>query len=444
MIGCIIQARVGSTRLPGKVNELIQGKTILEHLIERLKKAKLVEKIVIAVPETEEDKQLEEVAKKYGVDFFQGSEEDVLERYVECAKEFGIDTIARVCADSPLVSGKYLDETIKAHNESKNDYTSPEKQLPEGTWAEVVSLQALEKTQAETSEQKYKEHVTLFARTHPEKFRVGEISGSEKLYRQGIKLSIDTESDLKLVKAIVEEIGKDVSEIEIKEIVELFDKKPELFSKHSSSGKPYVSVMINTYNYGKTLEKAIQSALNQTMPSTDYEVIVVDDGSTDNTAEILKRFEDRIRVFRQENRGVYAATNLAFKNAKGKYVIKLDADDWFEETCLEKMFRALEQEPDASFAYIDIKHVKNGKETLVSLKEFDVFKTIACGIMFRKDKIIRANNSNDMYNEKLFFPEHDLLFKLIKKYNGIYVPKTHYNYRRHKKSLTVKQGAQEK
>ncbi len=449
MIGCIVQARVGSKRLPGKVNEKINGKTVLQHLIERLQKAKLLDCIVIAAPDTEQDKQLAETAEKCGVGFFQGSEQNVLDRFIKCAERFGFDTVVRVCADSLFTSPLFLDETVREHIAKGNDYTSADRQLPEGTWAEAVSLHALRRAQKEARGEKYAEHVTLYIRERPKEFRIGCIGKSEKkfkpesigkgenLFRQGLKLSIDTTSDLALVKAIVERIGKPVAEVEVREIVGLFDKDTTLFEKYSSGGKPFVSVMINTYNYGKTLGKAILSALNQTMPSTDFEVIVVDDGSTDNTQQVLKRFAWKIRVFRQKHKGAYAANNLAFKSAKGKYVIKLDADDWFEKDILQKMFNALEKAGNAGFAYADVRHVRNGKKRVVSLRKFDVFKTIACGIMFRKKGIIELNGEEKMYNEKLFFPEYDLLLRLSRKRKGVYVGGPYYNYFRHGKSLTA-------
>jgi N-acetylneuraminate synthase len=430
--GAVIQARAGSTRLPKKAFAKIAGSTLTEHVIQRTKQAKALESVVVAVPDTEQNRPLIKTASGLGTKAFAGPEKNVLERTIRAAEENGLSQIVRICGDSPLIDPAFIDLAVKQHLLEENDYTTAVGILPEGLDFEVVSLKALKRARKASKSARHREHVTLFIRENPKKFRAGMLAKGKWLYRHGLKLTVDRKQDLQLMKALAKK--KNFSKLNAKSLVSLFDKKRGFF-KNVPEKKPLVSVMVNTYNYGKTLERALQSALNQSLGKDKYEVLVTDDGSTDSSWEILAKHRRQIDARWQKNQGAYAANNKNFERAKGKYVIKLDADDLFEKTILEKMLAALEKNKKAGFACCDIVHVRNGKKKTVSLKKFHVFKTIACGIMFKKSAI--KNAGKKMYNPILFFCEYDLLLRLLKESKGIYIPGTCYYYFRHKKSLTA-------
>lgn len=111
-------------------------------------------------------------------------------------------------------------------------------------------------------------------------------------------------------------------------------------------GFPLISVIIPTYNYAAFLARAIKSVLCQGYPN--FEIIIIDDGSTDNTAEVVIK-DDRIHYFYQENRGLAAARNAGIDRSKGSYLVFLDADDWLEPGALEKNYDALKNKPDVAF-----------------------------------------------------------------------------------------------
>ena len=108
----IIQARTGSSRLPGKIMMKIEGKTMLEHMIERVSKSKKLDKIVIATTTKENDDVIVSLAKQLKIDYFRGSEDDVLDRYYKASKQFDADVVVRLCSDSPLLDGKIIDDVV--------------------------------------------------------------------------------------------------------------------------------------------------------------------------------------------------------------------------------------------------------------------------------------------------------------------------------------------
>jgi glycosyltransferase involved in cell wall biosynthesis len=128
--------------------------------------------------------------------------------------------------------------------------------------------------------------------------------------------------------------------------------------------KPFVSAVICCYNYGRYVDQAIDSALAQKWPKDRYEVIVVDDGSTDDSPEVLARYGDRIRVIRQENQGVLAATSAGFAAARGEFVGTLDADDRWLPTAVPTLVAALRRNPDVGLVMGDLRVVDDAGEVL--------------------------------------------------------------------------------
>lgn len=195
-----------------------------------------------------------------------------------------------------------------------------------------------------------------------------------------------------------------------------------------------ISVIIRTYNSAKYVKEAIDSILKQTIEPDLYEIVVVDDGSTDNTKDILDLYKNRIKLIEQEHKGAIQALNTGIKKAQGIYVILLDADDMFTPQILEKMLNVFEKSKGIDFVYCDYheRDMETGKQRIISLRD-NIFHSVAGGIMFKK-KILEESG---MYNENLIFPEYDLLIKLQKKYKGEYIPHPLFVYRRYSKSITA-------
>ena len=209
----IIQARMGSQRLPGKMMVDICGKPLLEYLIERVKRSQLLDVIVIATTPNKEDDVIEEFAKKFRVEVFRGSEEDVLARYFEAAEHFHADVVVRICGDNPLTDPREVDKLIQHHLSTGADYSanssyhlpSP-KGLPDGVGAEIFSMDALRKAYKLATEQYHREHVTPFILRNPNLFRIERLDAEPGLQRPDIELDVDNLEGLQYVRKVFQQL----------------------------------------------------------------------------------------------------------------------------------------------------------------------------------------------------------------------------------------------
>ena len=227
MIGCIIQARVGSSRLPGKVMmKLDNENTVLEYVIKQLSFCKLIDKKIIATTNLEQDNVIEEAAKKLGLECFRGSTENVLDRYYECAKRFNLEHILRITSDCPLIDPGIVDRVIEEYLTKKYDYVSNTliKTFPIGMDAEIFSFNILEDVWKNATLESEKEHVTPYIRNKKGNYRLQNILNLEKM--DHLRLTLDRIEDFNLIKKITTEIDK--RPIMIKDILDLFSKQPEL------------------------------------------------------------------------------------------------------------------------------------------------------------------------------------------------------------------------
>jgi spore coat polysaccharide biosynthesis protein SpsF len=228
-IVAIIQARMGSERLPGKVLARIGNSSLLTILIHRLRQSKYLDEIVVATTTKTIDDVIVELAKHEGVRWYRGSDQDVLDRYREAAKRLDADVIVRVTADNPLTDPELTDRLIEAHLKDKWDYSyCPD--APLGTAAEIIDHGALDTASRAASSWSEKEHVTLYFRLHPDDFAVQTIKSKIKA---GIRLTVDTAADLTLMNALDEMLGP-LQDVNIKNVVELVKNNPELseINKH--------------------------------------------------------------------------------------------------------------------------------------------------------------------------------------------------------------------
>lgn len=193
-----------------------------------------------------------------------------------------------------------------------------------------------------------------------------------------------------------------------------------------------ISIIIPTYQCEKFIARAVRSALNQNYPKDLYEVIVVDDGSTDNTSIILEAFESDIRVIKHDsNMGLSAARNSGLKKARGRYVVNLDADDYIHKDLLNVGSLYLDLNPSFDAVAFDYFLVQDNEKHICRV--FANEKPIACGILFRMEQLIDIG----LYDVKFLAREdEDLRIRFLKKYNIEYVHLPLYRYRKHQNNLT--------
>jgi spore coat polysaccharide biosynthesis protein SpsF len=225
----IVQAHMSSSRLPGKVAKKILGKTMLEHLIDRLNLAKLVDELVIATTFAQVDEKIVEISDSLGVSCFRGSEENVLERLFLAGRWAGSDVVIRVTSDNPLTDPFTIDRMIEAHFRNKMDYTWTSG-MPLGTAAEVVSLKALS-TAYELAKDPYDlEHVTPFIRRNRDMFKIQILSALPELNRPEIRLTLDYPEDLFFITEIFNCLYKIGEVFPLNQVLELLDNHPELLN----------------------------------------------------------------------------------------------------------------------------------------------------------------------------------------------------------------------
>lgn len=253
MITAIIQARVGSSRLPGKVILEIEGKPLIWHVVERVRRTKKVEQIILATTIKKEDKKIVEIAKDMKVQSFAGSEKDVLDRYYQAAKKYGAKIIVRVTGDCPLVDPEIIDKTIEYFLKNNFDYVSTAHALgkkisstyPDGLDTEVFSLKSLEKAWKEAKLPSEREHVTPYIWKNSKIFKCKSLQNDKDL--SNLRWTVDEEKDLDFVRAVYKRLYQRGKIFLTKDILNLLEKEPELMEINKS--------IIRDEGYFKSLEK---------------------------------------------------------------------------------------------------------------------------------------------------------------------------------------------
>ena len=227
MITCIIQARMSSTRLPGKVMEKIyEEKRVIDSVVDQLKASKKIEKIIVVIPDQIEDDVTYNHLISKNISTYRGSLNNVLDRYYQCANSNSSSIIIRITADCPLIDPQIVDKVITKFIENDFDYvgnTHP-RTFPYGTETEVFSFKALEKVWNETTDEFDQEHVTPYFYKNPDKFKIGNLS--QDFNQSNYRWTIDYPEDLEFVKILTREIQK--TPILTEHIIDFLKKNPEI------------------------------------------------------------------------------------------------------------------------------------------------------------------------------------------------------------------------
>jgi len=211
MIGVIIQARLGSTRTPGKTMKFIAGKPLLYYSVYRASLARCIEKVIVATTTNPLDDTIVKWCETRGIPYYRGSEEDVLDRYYQTARNYKLDIVVRVTSDCPFVDPEIIDLLVSKLKENDVD-------------VEVFKFSALEKAWKEAKGQREREHVTPYIMEHPEYFRQVEIQLDRNL--SNFRLTVDYPEDIEFTKVLIEKFNAE--KMNWKEIVQLLEKHPEL------------------------------------------------------------------------------------------------------------------------------------------------------------------------------------------------------------------------
>lgn len=243
MIIALVQARMGSTRLPGKVLMPIMGKPMIWYVVERLKRVAHVDKVVIATSEKNSNDVIRDLCKQYDIDCFSGSENDVLDRFYKAAKEYQADIVIRITADCPLLDpsliGDMLEEFIRTQ---RYDYfsvacgagASTEKfnghRYPDGLDAEIFKFSILQSAWEEATLPLEREHVTPFIWQNPERFKLGNKQST--IDYSMMRWTVDNREDFEVVESIYNELYPKKKTFGLGDIIEFLSTHPELQEKN--------------------------------------------------------------------------------------------------------------------------------------------------------------------------------------------------------------------
>lgn len=227
-IVAIIEARMTSSRLPGKHLLQVNGKAMLRHLIDRLKRVPLIDQIVIATTTNAADDILADFAKYAGVEFYRGSEQDVMGRVLEAGEAFSADVICEVTGDCPIVDPNLVEQVIQTYLVNNADYVNNGKNgLPGGMSSQVFSWKALKRSAEMTQEPLDREHVTFHIKRHPELFRPIYIVADKANRWPELEVALDEPDDYRLLKRIIEHFGDANPYFGCAEVINLLREHPD-------------------------------------------------------------------------------------------------------------------------------------------------------------------------------------------------------------------------
>ena len=227
LIAAIIQARLTSTRLPRKVLKEFKGLSVIEIIVERLKKSKKLDEIIVAIPNNKENEDLKELLEAKDIKFFVGSENDVLERFHNCAVQYNLTTIVRITGDCPFVDPILVDTFLEKFNNSNVDYlsnTNPPT-YPDGLDIEVFTKELIQTSHNNASKLFDREHVTTFAKKEKS---IKKINVKSQINYSELRLTLDDKSDLSVIKNVFDSF--DDIFFSYDEIINLYNQNAELFT----------------------------------------------------------------------------------------------------------------------------------------------------------------------------------------------------------------------
>ena len=238
----IIQARMGSSRLPGKVMRPILGKPMLWHIVNRVRLTPSIAEVVVAVPDDAANDILRKFCRDEGIKWFAGSENDVLDRFYKTALEYKGDPIIRITADCPLADPQLIDELVEMFKTGLYDHVGvaagagaerfPEGRFPDGLDAECFSFAALERAWKEATDLRDREHVTRYLWNNRQLFRCGDLKSKQNY--PGIRLTVDHADDFQLISKIYESLYQSYKPFLLDQVIEFLDNNPDLLELNRS------------------------------------------------------------------------------------------------------------------------------------------------------------------------------------------------------------------
>ena len=460
----VIVARSQSSRLPGKAMAEIAGEPAITHLLKRVLRAKdlgSVSNIAFCTTLDSSDDELADFISSFKVNVYRGEVENVLSRMMLAVNDFNDhDIILRITGDDVMIDSFYLAKTIEHHLRSNSNYTDA-KALPSGTEVEVFDASTLQLILELSNDTNGTEYLTNYIIDNSSQFKTSSLPVPEK-HKLNYRLTIDTKEDFSLVSKMIDYfklIGKHYS-YDMDDIIKFMESNPELANINNhiqqrvkpisiDSGlqwnvyteSPMITVYITNYNYEKYIRQSIDSVMSQNF--TSYELIIIDDGSTDNSKSIIREYSrySKVKIVFQKNKGLNASNNVALDLARGKYIMRLDADDYLNNNALFLMSNYLEMDKDIVMVFPDY-FVVDKDEMIISheyrhdfssdVSLFDQPAHGACS-MILTSILKEVGGYSEDYNCQ---DGYELWIKIINRYKVDNINLPLFFYRQHGKNLT--------
>jgi len=229
-INAIVQARISSTRLPGKVLLNALGRPFLSHMVERVRMAKKIDNVILATSLEQSDDSIADFCKQNKILCYRGNLNDVLDRYYQAAKEFNTDIVVRLTGDCPLIDPQIIDDVINTYEKVGYDYVAntlpPKWTVPEGMDVEVFSFKNLERAWREAKKPSDREHVTFYLWHNPQLFSVYRYNLPQDL--SNYRLTLDYKEDFEVIKAIIENLYPKKPLFTMYDIINFLNSNPHI------------------------------------------------------------------------------------------------------------------------------------------------------------------------------------------------------------------------
>ena len=239
MISAIIQARLSSTRLPGKVLLEINGRPMLSYMLERVTAAQSLDRVMVATSVEHSDDPIAGLCKREEIPCYRGSFDDVLDRYYQAALQMKCDVIVRLTGDCPLIDPRVIDTVVNAYRAGKYDYVAntvppDDATFPDGTDIEVFSFGALERAWREAKKPSEREHVTFYFWKNPELFSTFRYDLSKDLSKY--RLTVDYPEDFEVVSSVLTKFYPQNPHFSMEDVISFLEKHPDILAKNANIG----------------------------------------------------------------------------------------------------------------------------------------------------------------------------------------------------------------
>ena len=237
---CLLQARIGSTRLPGKVLADLDGEPMLARIIRRLRRAGTVDRIVVATTTLVDDDAIAALAEANDADCHRGPVDDVLTRLAGALASHPADLVVHATADNPLAAPEFIDRLTGECLKAQADFAFISG-IPLGSGVDIYTPQALERLAARAHSPAYREHINAYLFDHPDEFNILRLSPSPGFRHPGLRVTVDTAEDLALIRRLANRLGKPTELIDLADVVRLSIDEPELFNASQNACQQYIS-----------------------------------------------------------------------------------------------------------------------------------------------------------------------------------------------------------